>query len=256
MMAGFLTAVLLFATITAFAAPGVITKSIEVTFANYKTSLFGQEYTVQDKEENVLMPFAYAGSVYFPMESILRALGSNAQWNENTGTLNYGAVADAESIGQQLPLQEAAPFYDSNWKHLQGFHNFGTDGRYYKVTNSEVIMSGNTYKNAILFSQRSESLSHNNATMAVQNTLHNLNKKYTYLTGLIGRVDKSASVNATIKIYGDGKLLATYELKPMNMPTQIKLQIKDVIQLRIEVTSGGFRQDDGIFQYAVVGYLG
>jgi hypothetical protein len=245
MVMGVVATILLLGTITVFAAPGVITKSIEVTFANYKTSLFGQEYTVQDKDENVLMPFAYAGSVYFPMESILRALGSNAQWNENTGMLNYGAVADASTAttttGKNFAL--TVPPYDVSHTDMSDKDSIDVRVRYTATSSmfqseyydvrkrNSVIMGGTVYENVITYRSGGYPINKKQSF----HSLHNLEGKYAMLTGYLGRGDGSNEVNVTFNFYGDGKVIKTYYLKATDLPTLVSLDVKNVKQLKIEM---------------------
>ena len=65
-------------------------------------------------------------------------------------------------------------------------------------------------------------------------SLHNLNGRYTRISGLIGRVDGSSPVDTTVRFFGDGNLIRAFNLKANDLPLEFSLEITGVRQLRIE----------------------
>lgn len=57
----------------------------------------------------------------------------------------------------------------------------------------------------------------------------------TYLDATVGMLDTGALGSATIKVLGDGKLLATQEVQ-FGTATPLRVTVRDVLRLRIEVT--------------------
>ena len=237
---GVLVTVLLLGTVTVWAAT---TRMIEVTFGNYMTTLFGQEFVVRNAEGAILQPFSYDGSVYIPVETVLHAMGANVQWNANTGTLNFGTATQPPLARERTPLQVAAPAYDTGRSH-----NFAGLGAW---ASDQVNMAGVTYRNVMVYGS-------SNATDQRVFSLHNLAGQYELLTGYIGRVDGSRGHgNAVANFYGDGNLLQSIQLNATAMPTPISISVNGVTQLRVRVTfPGSFRsaQLSGT-QYALYAYL-
>ena len=250
MVIGILTTVLLLGTVTAFAAD---TRTIEATFGNFRTYLFDQEFTVRNTQGEVLQPFMYNGSLYLPAEAILHAMGDNASWDAAVGIFRFGSV-DAPPARERVPLQTAAPFFDSGRTGSHDNADFG-DVQTPNPRYPGVQMGGVTYYNAIIY-RSSRSRHTPNWLALVDNgvfTLHNLNGQYRIFSGSIGRLDGSSMHNATVEIRGDGRLLETLHLNAADMPRQFSLSVEGVAQLRVDVIFP--RRIDHRTQYALVGYL-
>ena len=257
---GVLVAILLFGTASVWASAS--NREIEVTFGNFRTTVWGREFTTRNAAGEVLQPFYFGGSVYVPVEAVLYAMRANAQWNEQTGTLNFGTAYQAITpqptptptpipVIERIPIQQTAPFFDTTSQFTQGFNVGETP----VINIGNPMMGGETYNNSIIFRTRSGSLAHNSPTIAEMSTLHNLRGNYTRLIGYVGRVDGSANTGATLRIYGDGTRLAEYNLTALGMPTEINLSVAGVTQLRIMIITGQFRNANGIFQYAFQAFL-
>ena len=78
-------------------------------------------------------------------------------------------------------------------------------------------------------------------------SLHNLNGRFSRISGRIGRVDGTHSIDSTVHFYGDGLLLRTINLKANDLPVEIFLETTGIRQLKIEFAGGS-----GIPKYALI----
>jgi len=232
MVIGVLVTVLFLGTITVWATN---TRAIEATFGNYRTTLFGREFVARNAEGVILQPFSYNGSVYIPIESVLHAMDANAQWNEITGTLNFGTMIQPPVSRERTSLRQTAAFFDSGFTIHQehGGASFFNNPSAQNIPS--VNMGGQEFNNTTVYRSggRNNQQIVNDQGLTVF-TLHNLNGQYTLLTGYAGRVDASTQINATMKIIGDGRSLQTFELNATALPTSISVPIDGVRNLRIE----------------------
>jgi len=232
---GALVMVLLLGTVTVFAAT---TRTIEVTFGNFRTYLFAQEFVARNAQGEILQPFMYEGSLYLPAEAVLHAMGENASWDTSTGVFRFGRIDQPPVVRERVPLNTAAPHFDTTHRFTQGF-NVGVTP---SITTGNAAMGGVTYNDTLTFATRSGSMAHNPPTIAEMSTLHNLGGNFNRLTGYIGRIDGSVSVGATLRIYGDGNLLTTYQLNALDMPTELLLSThKRVKKNRLLSTNSKYR---------------
>ena len=245
---GALVTVMVFGTVTAFAATP---QTIEVVFGNVRTTLFGHEFIVRNEQGVIIEPFTYNGMVYVPVDVISHAIGANVQWDESSRTLNFGAVNQPPVVRYRVPLQTAAPFFDSG---RTGFHDNRDYGDVQTPNNRESIQIGGTpHYNTIVY--RSSRRRARNSTIYDNGvfTLHNLNGQYNRFSGYIGRVDGSSMYDATVEIRGDGRLLQTLYLNAADMPIPFSLSVEGVTQLRVDVIFT--RLIDHRTEYALVGFL-
>jgi len=217
MVMGVLVTVLLLGTITVWAAT---TQTIEVTFGNVRTTIFGQEFVVRDEQGLVIEPFIYNGRAYVPVDTVLHAMGANAQWNETTSTLNFGTVEQPAVARERVSLRQAAPMFSSS------------NGEWWSTVSqvNYVMMGGARHNDAITYRGPS------NGTRT-SFSLHNLNGEYNLLTGYFGRVDGTRTFVGTLRIIGDGNVLHTHEQGVNDLPTAISIPVQGVRSLRIEVTN-------------------
>jgi len=223
-------------TMTVWANVGVPmpTKVIEVTYGNFRTTLWGNEFAVYNDEGEVLQPFYYNGTVYFPVDAILRAMGTNAQWDEATGTLNFGAPTQPPPAQRSRPLIEAAP-------HFQVSGNQGLPPVAQTITHTAAtgttIMGGRTHTSALIFTAATWFGSSRRAYHVVHFTSHNLNGEFTTFTGSVGIPDDAAlPVHTLINIIGDGRVLFTSNLAVGDLPTSFNINVEGVYLLRLEAT--------------------
>jgi hypothetical protein len=197
MVVGFLAAVVMMNT---FAHALTGTRNIEVNYGNYKIVIDGEEITPRDANGNIVEPFGYNGAIYLPLRALGTAFNKEMSWDSATGTAYIGKKPSG------AVFTTAVPPYEVNYAKMAG----------------SVTMAGTIYHNAMTYYNLSGSYS-----------LHNLNGQYTKLTGYVGHVDKTDMRNVTLHFYGDGKLLASYELKAQDLPKPVSLDLTGVMQLKI-----------------------
>ena len=219
MVMGLLMASLLFGSVTVFAAN---TRTIEVTSGNVRTTLFGQEFVVRDADGAIIEPFIYNGIAYVPVNAVVHAMGVNAQWNEATQTLNFGAIGTAQpptniSKRTSVYLEDGINSVDRS-----GIARFPANGSF--SMGETTFFRGITSSMGIFGSTRS-------ATYDISSY------NFIRLTGTFGRVGNASS--GTITITGDGSLLGGFEIGRNDIPIIIDVEIPTGIQ-RIDIRFSGY----------------
>jgi len=136
--------------------------------------------------------------------------------------LPFGVIAGASA--PSFVFTQAVPHYDSS----------GTTWTSLRVENN-VMMGHTPYHNTMIFD-------HNTWHVRPDPwhaSLHNLEGLYTTLTGYIGRVDGSRMGGATIRFFGEGLIIETFQINAMDLPRQISVDVTGVQHLRIEVAFSG-----------------
>jgi hypothetical protein len=107
---------------------------------------------------------------------------------------------------------------------------------YFSYVNS-VVMSGRTYGNAIRLA-RSNLIYLSGADAGARAWgVYNLGGQYHTISGIVGRVDGSHPQDATINFIGDGRIIASFNIRHNEMPREISVNVRGVTQLRIEMSS-------------------
>jgi hypothetical protein len=176
-----------------------------------------------------MRPFVMDGRTFLSLRAMGEMLGYPVDFDPATNTAFVGSRT-ASPV--RAPLTVAAPLFDSG-------------GRFnYRVNTVEsTTMGGTAYSNAVTY------FSGGQGGVTVF-SLHNLNGQYRMLTGNVGRVDGSHISNATMNIIGDGRVLATHELRGQDLPTELTVFVEDVHHLRIEFIFAGYNTT-----YAIAAFL-
>ena len=190
---------------TAFASSK--TENISVTYKDIKIVVDGVSVTPKDAAGNVVEPFVSNGTTYLPVRAIGEALGKAVEWDASTGTVFVGKKPG--SIAQAL-VKEVPP-YDTD---------FLVDLK------DNVMMGGTIYYDAITFDQIN--------SVSSRASFHNLNKSYTKVSGCAGKIDGAFSTEATLRFFGDGKLIEAFQIKGDEMAKQFEVNVSGVTQLKIE----------------------
>ena len=215
MVMGILITTLLLGTVTAFAT---VPRTIEVTVGNVRTTLFGQEFVVRNDQGVIIEPFTYNGVVYVPVDTIIHAMGENVQWNESTGTLNFGAAY----IGHTAPAAQTTvtTLFNSPYAEVGNAAWFVAWGD----TDSNVVR--------LMTNRNSWSRAETRSNFVVYNLDGALN---TTFAGTILQ-PTSNSIEMIYRIYGNGRLLYTSPIMRNNTePTPFEVDVSGVQELRIEV---------------------
>lgn len=178
---------------------------IQAVFKNIRVCVDGVEMTPRDSAGQVVEPFIYNGTTYLPLRAIGEAVGKNVSWDGSTNTVYLGKSGQTDYLGQQV----------------KAYLKEGTD-------ESDVEMAGQKYYNGV---KGSNILSDENKAF------YNLNGLYTSMSGVYGMTDISWFDEGSIKIYGDDRLLETFEVKKGMIPKNFIVNVTGVNQLRIEFTA-------------------
>ncbi|MCL2016320.1 MAG: NPCBM/NEW2 domain-containing protein, partial [Defluviitaleaceae bacterium] len=236
-LSGILLTTLLFSTVSVFAAAP---QTIEVIFGTVRTTLFGQEIISRDAQGTIIEPLTYNGTVFIPIDTILQALQENAQWDAATNTLNFGTPTTgvAGTPNQPQQPQQAA---QGGTAFTQAVPPFDVSNANRVAVLDNVQMGGTYYSNVLGFNRSS------NQQSSLQHSSHNLQGRFTQLSGVFGRIDGSSQNNVVITFIGDGRTLQSIDINALNLPTPINVDLTGVQLLRIEVNRGG----SGHFSYAL-----
>ena len=187
-----------------------------------------------------MRPFIMDGRTFLPLRAIADIMELPVDFDAATNTVILGNRFE----GQRQPLNHAAPFFDRSHQNPSG------NNPAVWVIDS-VSMSGVSFNNALAFRRFGGA---NNVGRGTNFSLHNLNRQYRILSGYIGRVDGSGMIDVTVRFFGDGTLLQSYNLRATNMPIPFSIFVEDVAQLRIEVEFPLFGSN-ALPIYAIVAYL-
>ena len=222
---GALAMVLLLGTITVHAAA---TRNIEVTVGTVRTTIFGQEFVVRDEQGIVIEPFVYNGRAFVPVDTVLHAMGVNAQWDEVTSTLNFGTT-------EQPPDTQLVPSKREGMAFFANFEPFQRGGYWAnRLVIGTVQSLGLHYANTLF---------HNHAGGVRNYRLggtwvdYNLNGQHTRLSGTILRIDGRGDAICSISFFGDGRELLTVTTNENDQPLPISIDLTGVMILRIQTNT-------------------
>ena len=180
---------------TAFAASAVTTRVIEANYMGIRIVVDGKEITPTDANGNVVEPFASNGTTYLPVRAIGEALGKEVTWDGDTATVYVGQV----------------PGQADSWM------------KPYEVNKWSTIYDGSDPKAFITEGVLLQDMSGVSATASY--ALWNTDLKYSAMTFTVGHVDGSSDDDATLEVYLDGELSASYDLKWDGAPQTIELPL-------------------------------
>ena len=189
-------------------------------------------------------PFIMDGRTFLPLRALADLLDLPVDFDPAANMVILGT----RTLETRFPLNTRVPAFD---------RGFATAGPIAGSPSSEdvafVNMGGRAYANAITYNAGSR-FSWNAAGPVEVFTLHNLEGRYSRLTGYAGRVDGSSTdAQATLNIFGDGRLLRSYELNPTALPIHVDVFVEGIRQLRIEFE---FRINAFYMaEYAFVGFV-
>jgi len=186
-------------------------------FRDIKLVIDGALFTPRDSAGNVVEPFIYNGTTYLPVRAVGEAFGKPVEWDGDTSTVYVGNIPGAAAPA----LVKEVPPYD----------------RHILATIIDDVMMGSTMYYDVIRIQAANSISN-------PYTYHNLDGKYTKITGHIGKIDGAFNTSASISFFGDGVLIETFSVSGDEMPRQIEVNVTGVTQLKIEVVGSGLSSSD------------
>lgn len=187
---------------TAFAASAVTTRMIEANYMGIRIVVDGKEITPTDANGNVVEPFASNGTTYLPVRAIGEALGKEVTWDGDTATVYVGQVpGQADSWMKPYEVNKWSTIYD------------GSDPKAFMTVSGKDITQG------VLLQDMS------GVSATASYALWNTDLKYSAMTFTVGHVDGSSDDDATLEVYLDGELSASYDLKWDGAPQTIELPL-------------------------------
>ena len=187
---------------TALAASAVTTRVIEANYMGIRIVVDGKEITPTDANGNVVEPFASNGTTYLPVRAIGEALGKEVTWDGDTATVYVGQVpGQADSWMKPYEVNKWSTIYD------------GSDPKAFMTVSGKDITQG------VLLQDMS------GVSATASYALWNTDLKYSAMTCTVGHVDGSSDDDATLEVYLDGELSASYDLKWDGAPQTIELPL-------------------------------
>jgi hypothetical protein len=171
--------------------------------------------------DNDSRPFVMDGRTFLPLRTLAELLDLPVDFDplNNNAIIGHAAEEEAPAADTSTPL---AQLFSEGIPH----HGGQTELR------DGVMMNSTRYNGAVLFgavTDFSESSVEHSAVI-------NLDGEYNWFSGIFGRVDGAARINASVSIYADDSLIHSFEL-PMNaMPTEFRVSVSGVDVIRFEVT--------------------
>ena len=194
-------------------------KTATVTYNDIQVNIDGVAVKLTDLQGNEIEPVMMFDTLYVPMSPMARAFGYSSTYEGSSRTVFI--KKSSEPPTRTASFLAVAPAYETS--------RYGEAGAY---TEDSAMMGGTEYGDAMWY--RGHNLGNKDYTVT-HYSLHNLNKRYTKITGYIGRIDGKSLIGATFNFYGNGELLASHELTVNDIPKQISLNVKDVGQFKIEI---------------------
>jgi len=240
-VAGILTMLLLFSATMVVASTQTVTR--EVTYG--VNVMLNGEIVRFDYDSR---PFVMGGRTFLPLRTIADLLSLPVDFDPATNTALVGSITPipvlpGTSVGEL--------FFDGQSIRTVGRHRAPR----VRVENDTVVMGGVTHPNSVIFEADYHQPLDEGATYQQFASL-NLNRRYSRLTGQIGRVDGSNPISASVRIYGDNRLLQEFELGSTDFPVPVSLFVEDIGMIRVEIVhSVDWRFGrSGIVAYAFVGF--
>lgn len=219
----FILGMIVMAFMTTAVAPALAastTKQISAVFSNIKIYVDDVLIQPKDAQGNAIEPFIYNGTTYLPVRAVSEALGQAVTWDGKTSSVYIGQH-DSETPAVML-------------HQLDYFTQTGT----WKGWNSPKDNLGNIYNKGLTGTGTRDYI---------------LNGKYSRITGkyiLLYGYRASSNAEGSLKIYGDDKLLYSYnEMKPGVKPVEFDLDLRGVLTLRIEMDNYCY-SNVGLYEYA------
>ena len=191
------------------------TNMIEVVYQNVKLYVDGVLVTPKDANGNIVEPFISNGTTYLPVRALSEALGKDVRWDGKTSSviigLRPGEVVYFDDVLLPYKIEENDGYFQAGVK----------TGKY-------VAMAGVKYYHGV------SNVYNYTATTGYYNT----NAQYSQLSGMYGPRDGNTPKTQKIDIYGDGRIIKSFEFSNSDMPTDFSVDLSGVLQLKIVLTGG------------------
>jgi len=204
-VAGVLFSVMLSGTVLVVANPGGVMREV----------FYGVNIVVDGVPQNFpsdMTPFITGGRTFLPVRGVADVFDVPVDWNGSTRTVYIGTIP------------HGTPFFQAVTPFQSGGTGHGL---------ATVQMLGNSYPNSLRSNWRPSSFDSDFWSD------YNLNSQYSTLTGTIGRIDGANTRASTISFIGDGRTLATFTIDGNTHPTDISVDVRGVLILRIQINQPG-----------------
>jgi len=159
-----------------------------------------------------MTPFITGGRTFLPVRGIAEVFDVPVDWHGPTQTVYIGTIPHG------MPFFQTVPAFQGSGSA----RGLGT-----------ASMLGNSFPNTLRSNTAPQSSNRNFWNE------YNLNGQFNSLTGTIGRIDGSGVAASTISFIGDGRTLATFTVDENTHPTDISVDVRGVLVLRIQFDQPG-----------------
>jgi len=235
-VAGFLVTTMLS---VALVMPNAATITQQITYG-IRVMLNGNVVNFPDDSR----PFVMEGRTFLPLRALAELLDLPVDFDPNANM----AILGQATTRPGTPVSEL--FFDgsSSVAHVGGLGTLSLSRSVY--VRDEVRMGGNTFSGAAVFHARNNSSLRADGRVT-QSAMLNLNGRYSWFNGSIGRVDGSAStVNATVNIFVDDRLVESFEQYAQSLPRDFRLFVEGARSLRVEVITTVFNNQEMAYAFA------
>ena len=201
------------------------TETLEVTYSDIKIYKDNVPVEVKDVTGKVIEPFIYQGTTYLPVRGTSELAGMEVTWDGATRSVY---LWDNIMPDGAMLLEVCMPYRIS-----KGTTYLGTKSQYFN-------MAGKKYTDGFVLYDASS----NNSTV-----FFNLDGKFSEMSCVVGHIDGQETNDTNVNIYLDGNLFDTITVKGNELPKNISIPCKDVLQLQIKL-----EDPNGKSNYADIGF--
>ncbi|MCL2014779.1 MAG: copper amine oxidase N-terminal domain-containing protein, partial [Defluviitaleaceae bacterium] len=169
----------------------------DVIVGTVRTTLFGQEFVTRNAQGTVIEPFIHNGTAFIPVDTILQALGENAQWNAATNTLNFGEAA-GQVAGQAATGGRV--YLENDIQAVQSSHTGHNREILRHPPSPTFAMQGTPYSTGL-----SVTLSTNQTARITYNIA---GRNFTRFSGIFGGIDWRDGTVISLTVLADGRTIS------------------------------------------------
>ncbi|MDR2903916.1 MAG: NPCBM/NEW2 domain-containing protein [Clostridiales bacterium] len=193
-----------------------------------------------------------AGSNFFKLVDLMSALNVGVTYNEKTGEISLDTSANYTGVitvsgGAPTQPQAASAVNLIDTMKPYAYTDLGNYVDYVlwypSAGEASLALAGESYKNALALHE----------SPADVYASFNLGGKYAQINGKVGMADAGgryvSDPPVTVRIYGDGQLLKTMEIKMGALPVDLSLDVHGVSTLKFEVAP------QTLYRATVIGFV-
>ena len=173
-------------------------------------------------------PFVMGGRTFLPLRALAELLDMPVDFEPAT---NMAIVGSAVPLPRGTSVGEL--FFDGT-SHARAHAVHAVSGHRVEARDS-VVMGGNTFNDAVAFHTQANVSPGIVPSTVTQSAMFNLNGRYTWFNGNLGRVNGTRAIGAIVNIFVDERLVETFEQQAQLLPTEIRLFVEGARSVRIEV---------------------